>query len=59
LLVRVTVRRANNGRHNTYVKIERTVAESDADTFAKAIREYRYLHGDTERIVAIDLYPNQ
>jgi hypothetical protein len=41
------------------VEIERSAADSDADTFAKAIREYRHRHGDIEPIVAIDLLPGQ
>jgi hypothetical protein len=41
------------------VEIERSASDSDADTFAKAIREYRRRHGNSEQIVAIDLLPGQ
>jgi hypothetical protein len=46
-------------RHDSYVEIERSASDSDGDTFAKAIREYRHRHGPTEQIVAIDLLPGQ
>ena len=59
LLVRVTFLTPHAAtRKDTYVRIERSPDEDDA-LFVKAIREYRTLHGDTQRIVAIDLYPNQ
>jgi hypothetical protein len=58
LFVRVSVARTS-GRHNNYVTIEQAPGDSDADLFVKAVREYRYRHGDNEQIVAIDLLPNQ
>ena len=59
LLVRVSLLRTHGTRHNNYVTIEQTASDSDADLFVKAVREYRYRHGPTERIAAIDLFPNQ
>jgi len=59
LLVRVTVRRANNGRHNCYVRIEQRPADDDTALLLKALGEFRRCHGPTEQVVAIDLYPNQ
>jgi hypothetical protein len=58
LLVRVAVLTPHaRTRHNSYVEIERSASDSDADTFLKAIREYRRRHSDIEQIVAIDLLP--
>jgi hypothetical protein len=60
LLVRLSVLTPHaRTRHDSYVQIERSASDSDADTFAKAIREYRQRHGASEQIVAIDLLPNQ
>ena len=60
LLVRLSVLTPHaRTRHDTYVRIERRASDSDADVFVKAVREYRYLHGNVEQIVAIDLYPGQ
>jgi hypothetical protein len=58
LLVRVSVRRAGNQRHNYYVTIEQRPADDDTAAILKALTEFRRLHGPTEQIVAIDLYPN-
>ncbi len=60
LLVRLSVLTPHaRRRHDTYVRIERTASDTDADLFVKAVREYRYLHGNVEQIVAIDLLPGQ
>lgn len=60
LLVRLSVLTPHGRtRHDSYVRIERTASDSDADLFVKAVREYRHGHGDIEQIAAIDLLPNQ
>jgi hypothetical protein len=60
LLVRLSVLTPHaRTRHDSYVRIERTASDSDADLFLKAVREYRHGHGNVEQIVAIDLLPNQ
>lgn len=46
-------------RKDTFVRIERRSDEDDAAVFLKAIGEYRYRHGLTCRIAAIDLHPGQ
>jgi hypothetical protein len=60
LLVRVSVLTPHaRTRHTNYVTIEQAPTDTDADLFVKAVREYRHRHGPTERIAAIDLFPNQ
>ena len=58
LLVRVSVARSA-GRHDYYVHIEQRPTDDDAAVLLKVLGEFRHLHGPTERVVAIDLFPNQ